>query len=177
MGERSPVFHQVSLVGEIDVANACVHGDLLCRVLDLGVGDTLLVDCQELAFLDLRGMAMMQRVHRHGIDRGTSVHWVGVSPAHRRLLALAGLERRLLVDDAPPDDAPPDDAPREVQDSAAPRLRLREAEETFLVVADLVEVAERGNFRRFRPPRGAGMLVSSEGRSGHLPCGRAPRAR
>jgi anti-anti-sigma factor len=100
-GQLLPRFHQVSLVGEIDVANACVHGDLLCQVLDLGAGDTLFVDCHQLAFLDLRGMAMMQRVHRRGVECGTSVRWVGVSPAHRRLLALAGLEHRLFIDDAP----------------------------------------------------------------------------
>jgi anti-anti-sigma factor len=96
------VFRQVSLVGEIDLTNADAHGELLDRVLDLGAGDTLLVDCRDLAFLELRGMAMMQRVHRHGIERGTDVHWVGLSEAHRRLLALAGLDGKLsLRDDAP----------------------------------------------------------------------------
>jgi anti-anti-sigma factor len=95
------MFHQVSLVGEIDLTNADAHGELLDRVLDLGAGDTLLVDCRDLAFLELRGMAMMQRVHRHGIERGTEVHWVGLSAAHRRLLELAGLDGRLSLRDVP----------------------------------------------------------------------------
>lgn len=99
------MFHQVSLVGEIDLTNADAHGDLLCRVLDLGAGETLYVDCRHVAFLELRGMAMMLRVHRYGIALGTAVRWVGLSPAHRRLLALARLDRRLHVCDAPvPDD-------------------------------------------------------------------------
>jgi anti-anti-sigma factor len=97
--DERPLFHQVSLVGEIDLTNARAHGDLLCRVLDLGAGATLLVDCGQIAFLELSGMAMMQRVHRHGIMHGTTVRWVGFSPAHRRLLELAGLDRRLHLDE------------------------------------------------------------------------------
>ncbi|HEY3671945.1 MAG TPA: STAS domain-containing protein [Acidimicrobiia bacterium] len=99
------MFLQVSLVGEIDLTNADAHGELLDRVLDLGAGDTLLVDCRDLAFLELRGMAMMQRVHRHGIARGTDVHWVGLSAAHRRLLELAGLDGKLSLRDVPIGDA------------------------------------------------------------------------
>ena len=95
------MFHQVSLVGEIDLTNAEAHGDLLSRVLDLGAGEILYVDCREVVFLELRGMAMMLRVHRHGIARGTAVRWIGLRPAHRALLELAGLDRRLHLCDMP----------------------------------------------------------------------------
>jgi anti-anti-sigma factor len=100
----------VRLVGDIDVSNADAHGDLLCRVLDLGVGDTLIVNCHQLEFLELRGMAMMVRVHRRSVERGTWVHWAGLSPSHVRLLTLAGLDRLLSIDCTPPADQ--DNAPR-----------------------------------------------------------------
>jgi anti-anti-sigma factor len=92
----------VSLIGEIDVANAATHGDLLCTMLDLAEASTLLVDCSGLEFLELRGMAMMARVDRHGRARGTDVWWAGLSDRHRRLLELAGLDRQLLL--CPPRD-------------------------------------------------------------------------
>jgi anti-anti-sigma factor len=113
----------VSLVGEIDLTNADAHGELLDRVLDLGAGDTLLVDCRDLAFLELRGMAMMQRVHRHGIERGTDVHWVGLSTAHRRLLELAGLDEKLSLRDVPGD--PERDVQDKVECSSASQYRKK----------------------------------------------------
>jgi anti-anti-sigma regulatory factor len=101
--DRGPRVKIVSLVGEIDVANADVHGDLLCRMLDLQPGLTLLVECSELDFLELRAMAMMQRVHRHAVDRGGRVHWVGIASPHRQLLELAGLTSQLVLEEAVPD--------------------------------------------------------------------------
>jgi anti-anti-sigma factor len=112
-----PVFHQVSLVGEIDLTNADAHGDLLCRVLDLGAGDVLYVDCREVAFLELRGMAMMLRVHRHGIARGTMVRWVGISSAHRALLEIAGLDRRLHLPDVDAATRPEEERDDQVSES------------------------------------------------------------
>jgi anti-anti-sigma factor len=94
----------VTLIGDIDVANAAMHGDLLCTLVDLAEVSTLLVDCSELAFLELRGMAMMVRVDRHGASRGTQVWWSGLTRQHRRLLELAGLDRQLRL--CPPDAAP-----------------------------------------------------------------------
>jgi anti-anti-sigma factor len=106
----------VTLIGDIDVVNAATHGDLLCTLVDLTEVTTLLVDCSELAFLELPGMAMMARVDRHGAARGTEVWWTGLRVQHRQLLELAGLDRQLKLcppdaPDAHPDahpDAPPD---------------------------------------------------------------------
>jgi anti-anti-sigma factor len=108
----------VSLIGEIDVANAATHGDLLCTMLDLAESTMLLVDCSGLEFLELRGMAMMVRVDRHGSARGTEVWWTGLSDRHRRLLELAGLDRQLRL--CPPDAGGPSvsgHAPRGRRDS------------------------------------------------------------
>lgn len=98
--DRGPRVRIVGLVGEIDVANADAHGDLLCRMVDLEPGITLLVECSELRFLELRAMAMMQRVHRHAADRGARVHWIGLAPAQRELLELAGLAGQLVIEEA-----------------------------------------------------------------------------
>ena len=115
--ERGELDPAVTLIGDIDVTNAATHGDLLCTLVDLAEVSTLLVDCSELAFLELPGMAMMVRVDRHGATRGTEVWWTGVRVQHRRLLELAGLDRQLKLcpPDAHPDalpdahpDAPPD---------------------------------------------------------------------
>jgi len=104
--ERDPA---VTLIGDIDVANAAMHGDLLCTLVDLAEVSTLLVDCSELAFLELRGMAMMVRVDRHGAARGTEVWWSGLSAQHRQLLELAGLDRQLkLCPPEGPTDTRPD---------------------------------------------------------------------
>lgn len=91
----------MQLIGEIDVANADAHGGLLCAMLDLGCGAQLLVDCRELAFLELRGMAMMQRVHRYGVERGVEVSWTGLSEQQLHVLALAGLDRQLVIAEGP----------------------------------------------------------------------------
>jgi anti-anti-sigma factor len=87
----------VALIGDVDLANARMHGDLLCRLLDLGHEPELVVDCSELEFLDSQGLAMMYRVHRHGVAHGTPVRWVEMSDRHRRLLQLTGLEGHLDV--------------------------------------------------------------------------------
>jgi anti-anti-sigma factor len=99
----------VSLIGDIDVANARMHGDLLCRMVDLGRDPALVVDCRRLDFIDSQGMAMMHRVHRHGVTRGMQVCWTGMSPRLCRLLQLTGLDGHLDV--VPADDrdvTPPD---------------------------------------------------------------------
>jgi hypothetical protein len=115
--DRGPRVKIVSLVGEIDVSSADAHGDLLCRMLDLEPGLTLLVECSELQFVELRAMAMMQRVHRHAVDRGSRVHWVGLAPRHQELLELAGLTSQLLIETSPP--ALRDDEPGGAQDTAS----------------------------------------------------------
>ena len=101
----------VSLIGDIDVANSVTHGDLLCTLLDLAESSTLLVDCSELEFLELRGMAMMVRVDRHGSARGTEVWWTGLSARHRQLLELAGLDEQLRLCPPGDDDATPPGRP------------------------------------------------------------------
>ena len=87
----------VALIGDIDLANAPMHGDLLCQMLDLGREPVLVVDCSKLEFLDSKGLAMMLRVHRHGAIRNIPVRWVGMSDRHRRLLQLSGLDGHLDV--------------------------------------------------------------------------------
>jgi anti-anti-sigma factor len=92
--ERIPVVY---LIGDVDLVNAAAHGDLLCRLLDLGHGPELVVDCHQLEFIDSQAMAMMHRVHRRGVERGTRVRWTGLSPRLVRLLELTGLAGHLDV--------------------------------------------------------------------------------
>jgi anti-anti-sigma factor len=92
----------VHLVGDIDVASAQEHGDLLCTMLDQLDTPVLLVNCADLDLLDPHGMAMMHRVHRHGAVRGVEVRWCELSTRHRQLLELSGLDRSLHLDDRQP---------------------------------------------------------------------------
>jgi anti-anti-sigma factor len=101
----------VSLIGDIDIGNAATHGDLLCRLVDLGHPPTLVVDCRRLDFIDSLGMAMMHRVHRHGVTRGTQVRWTGMSPRLCRLLQLTGLAGHLDVEPAETNDLVPREHP------------------------------------------------------------------
>ena len=79
------------LIGDVDLANAGDHGDELCSVLDGLETDVLHVDCSQLDLLESQGMAMMVRVHRHGVERNIAVVWDGLAPRHHRVLELTGL--------------------------------------------------------------------------------------
>jgi|SRR3954452_13535957 anti-anti-sigma factor len=85
----------VHLVGDIDVASATEHGDLLCALLDQLDSPTLFVSCDELDLLDSHGMTMMHRVHRHGAIRGIEVWWCDLAPRHQRVLELSDLDHTL----------------------------------------------------------------------------------
>jgi anti-anti-sigma factor len=92
----------VHLVGDIDVASSEEHGDLLCTMLDQLDAPVLLVNCADLDLLDPHGLAMMHRVHRHGAVRGVEVWWCELSPQHRQVIELSGLDRTLHLEDPPP---------------------------------------------------------------------------
>jgi anti-anti-sigma regulatory factor len=92
-----------SLVGDIDLANAAAHGDELCAVLDVLDGTVLHVDCSQLDLLEPRGMAMMVRVHRHGVERGIDVVWDGLASRHRDAAALTGLADYVWLGPEDPD--------------------------------------------------------------------------
>ena len=111
-GEEGPALAQsehidrreqtVHLVGDIDVASAQEHGDLLCTMVDQLQAPVLLVNCADLGLLDPHGMAMMHRVHRHGAVRGVEVWWCELSARHRQVLELSGLDRSLHLDHPQP---------------------------------------------------------------------------
>jgi len=88
----------VSLAGEIDLANADAHADLLRALLDLTEASTVIVDCDDLTLLGSDAMSMMRRVHRHGAARGVDVVWVRLAARHRHTLQLTGLDRELHLD-------------------------------------------------------------------------------
>ena len=91
----------VSITGEIDLANAESHADVLCALLDLNGSAVLVVDCSELELLESQGMAMMHRVHRHGEARPDHVGAAGLAPRHLRVLEVSGLDRFLHVETGP----------------------------------------------------------------------------
>jgi anti-anti-sigma factor len=94
-GDHTHDPNRVSLIGDISMANAASHGDLLCNLLDLAGEPTLVIDCTQVEYLEPQGLAMMQWVHRHGVARGTEVWWVGLAPRHLQLLEKSGLGRTL----------------------------------------------------------------------------------
>jgi anti-anti-sigma factor len=92
------------LSGDIDMANAAQHCDSLCELVERCRAETMVVDCAQVTFLESSGMAMMLRVHRHGLEHHTRVVWRGLGRYQRRVLALAGLDTILLVDEPPVSD-------------------------------------------------------------------------
>ena len=96
--------------------NAAEHGDALCELVDRAQAPTLVVNCARLTLLESRGLAMMQRVHRRGCERGTEVVWRGLRPLHRRVLEITGLDTVLFLDGSPDDE----DLGRRTSDASGP---------------------------------------------------------
>ena len=89
-----PVVH---LAGDIDLANAEEHQQELCRLVDDADAPAMVVNCAHLELLESQGMAMMHRVHMHGVANGVTVVWRGLGPHQRRLLELTALDRYLVL--------------------------------------------------------------------------------
>jgi hypothetical protein len=95
---------KVWLIDEIDVANVKEHEDAL-RDFVVARGDhPVIVNCSRLAFLDVRALVMMRRVHQLGEERGTVVLWRGFDDFQLRLMALIGFDNCLHLDHGSSDD-------------------------------------------------------------------------
>ena len=88
-----------SVAGDVDLANAELQADDLCALLDRCDARVFVVDCRDLDLLESQGMAMMHRVHRHGVERGIEVVWDGLAPRHVRILEIAGLDQFVVLGD------------------------------------------------------------------------------
>lgn len=89
----------IALHGELDVANAHELRAELARHLDEG-RRVIRVDAGEVEFLDSTALAeLIVATERCAADHGSLI-LTNVPPRVRRLLTLAGLDRRLLIDTA-----------------------------------------------------------------------------
>jgi len=89
---------RIELAGEIDLANAGSLGECLCHALDLTEGG-LVIDMTAVSFIDSSAMAMMLRVHQTAIAQHGTVSWRSVQHLPLQALALAGLEKVLVLEE------------------------------------------------------------------------------
>jgi anti-sigma B factor antagonist len=89
--QRSSPGYAVGLAGDIDLANARVVGDDLCRAIDRANG-AIIVDLGQVTFIDSSAIAMMVSVHKYASLRDRTVTWQGVQPKHRFLFEIVGVD-------------------------------------------------------------------------------------
>jgi anti-anti-sigma factor len=81
--------YTVDLAG--DLANARAVGDNLCGAIDRANGG-IIVDLEQVTFIDSSAIAMMVRVHKYAELRDRTVIWQGVQPKQRFLFEIVGVD-------------------------------------------------------------------------------------
>ena len=74
-----------------DLVDAEPLGKCLCQAIDWACRDVV-IDVSGVAFIHSRGLAMMARVHEHGLAQHRSVTWKGKQSWLPRVLEVTGLE-------------------------------------------------------------------------------------
>jgi anti-sigma B factor antagonist len=89
--------HRFFLSGEVDLANATdVEADL-CRVVHAS-DDDLIIDCNQLSFIDSSGIYALQRTQHLLQEQGRDFRIVHAGRQPRRIFAILGLLEDLRVD-------------------------------------------------------------------------------
>ena len=86
----------LKLSGELDVASS---GALEQSVEEVSDYDLLVVDLSELEFIDSTGLSVLVAAHQRAVAAGREFCLVQGPAQVQRLLALTGLEERLMVAD------------------------------------------------------------------------------
>jgi anti-anti-sigma factor len=92
----------VYLVGDVDMSNLADHERSVSDFILACEGQTVVVNCSRLSFIDAQGLAMMCRLHAIGQTVGLHVVWRGLNAFQYRLLSVTGLAHRLQLDPPQP---------------------------------------------------------------------------
>lgn len=83
----------VTVVGEVDIATVGMLRECLAGLARRGL--PLIIDLDQVTFMDASGLGALTGGVRCAVAHGTSLHVVCARPQTRRLVHLAGLEDRL----------------------------------------------------------------------------------
>jgi anti-anti-sigma factor len=87
---------ELHLEGDIDVTNAGVIGDHLCRLASNH--PAVVVVCSRVTFVESRGLAMMARVQRFADESGCQLTWRDLPLHVHRTLHVSGLDDYLRIE-------------------------------------------------------------------------------
>jgi anti-sigma B factor antagonist len=87
----------VAVSGELDLAAASSLEEELGRALTSG-SSPIVVDLEQLDFIDSTGLSVLVRAHQQAQDRGVQLGLVNAGAQVERLLSLTGLAERLTLD-------------------------------------------------------------------------------
>jgi anti-anti-sigma factor len=93
-GGRTAVLR---LFGELDVSSSAALEDELRRV---GASSVIVLDLQELEFIDSTGLGVLVKTHQRMRDDGLQLAVVKGNGQVRRLLELTGLDQQLTIVDS-----------------------------------------------------------------------------
>jgi stage II sporulation protein AA (anti-sigma F factor antagonist) len=91
----------VALQGELDLTTADSLRDALDTLLDRYPGRDLVVDMSRVDFLDSSGLGVLLGRYRRLEAAGRKLRLVGVRPAVKAVLRIAGVTRLAVVEDVP----------------------------------------------------------------------------
>ena len=94
-GERGAVIAEVT--GDIDMSTVAGLRERLLGLAD--TGQPLIVDLNQVSFIDSAGLGALVGVSRRADLRGGSLHAVCSRPQTRKLLWLTGVDRRIPLTD------------------------------------------------------------------------------
>jgi anti-sigma B factor antagonist len=90
---REPGYVVVTVAGEVDIATVA---RLRERLFALATGGLpLVVDLDQVSFIDATGLGALAGAARRAAARGASLHVVCAQPRTRRLFRVTGLDRQL----------------------------------------------------------------------------------
>jgi anti-anti-sigma factor len=79
--------------GEVDFATAPSFRGHLMRLV--GRGRSIIVDCSNLQYLDMKGIRVLEECHRRATERGERLVLVGSDPLVHNILTIVQLNQRI----------------------------------------------------------------------------------
>jgi anti-sigma B factor antagonist len=90
---REPGYAVVTVAGEVDIATVAQLRERLAALAVSGV--PLVVDLDQVSFIDATGLGALAGAAREAAEHGTSLHLVCAQPQTRRLFRITGLDRQI----------------------------------------------------------------------------------